>query len=127
MIGMQRTGIRTVQSKELRLQVGIKSVQDEVTNVVAYISEWLGSHCVAQEPIDAGRIVALYPVHAVGGGSSEKGLAHLSDADQAAFVAQNAEGPRFRAGIPAVGWVDKWGLSHKKTTLWIDALAEKVS
>ena len=52
MIGMTRTGIRTIQSKELRLQVGIKSVQHEVTNVVAHISEWLGAHCVAQEPID---------------------------------------------------------------------------
>ena len=49
---MQRKGIRTVQSKELRLQIGIKSVQDEVTNVVGYISDWLRSHCVSQEPID---------------------------------------------------------------------------
>lgn len=49
---MQRTGIRTIQSKELRLQIGIKSVQDEVTNVVGHISEWLRSHCVAQDPID---------------------------------------------------------------------------
>jgi serine/threonine-protein kinase RsbW len=51
MTGEKRTGIRTVQSKELRLQVAIKSVQDEVTNVVGYISEWLLSHCVAPEPI----------------------------------------------------------------------------
>lgn len=49
---MQRTGIRAVQSKELHLQVGIKSVQDEVTNVVSHISEWLGAHCVAQDPIE---------------------------------------------------------------------------
>ncbi len=49
---MQRQGFRTVQSKELRLQVAIKSVQDEVTNVVGLISEWLGSHCVSRDPID---------------------------------------------------------------------------
>jgi serine/threonine-protein kinase RsbW len=49
---MQRTGVRAVQSKELHLQVGIKSVQDEVTNVVNHISEWLCAHCVAQDPIE---------------------------------------------------------------------------
>lgn len=52
MIGMQRSGIRMAQSKELRLQVSIKSVQDEVTNVVGRISEWLRVNGVAQDPID---------------------------------------------------------------------------
>lgn len=40
----QKKGIQTTHSQELRLQVGINSVQAEVSNVVSKIGEWLTRH-----------------------------------------------------------------------------------
>ena len=47
----QTTGIRTTHSKELRLQIGIHSVQEEVSNVVFEISGWLNTHCVEENTV----------------------------------------------------------------------------
>ncbi len=48
---IESSAIRTTQSTELRLQVEIKSVQEEVSNVVAAISQWLRGHEVEEDPI----------------------------------------------------------------------------
>ena len=46
-----KTGIRTTNSKELRLQVAIHSIQEEVSNVVSKISDWLNIHCVDSDTV----------------------------------------------------------------------------
>jgi serine/threonine-protein kinase RsbW len=47
--GGRKSAIRTSLTHELRLQVAIKSVQIEVTNVVSRISGWLMSHSVDED------------------------------------------------------------------------------
>ena len=44
--------IRTEQTSELRLQVAIKSVQQQVTRVVVQIGQWLRSHDVVEDAIE---------------------------------------------------------------------------
>jgi serine/threonine-protein kinase RsbW len=45
--GGRKSAIRTSLTQELQLQVAIKSVQSEVTNVVSRITGWLNSHSLA--------------------------------------------------------------------------------
>ncbi len=46
-----KSGIRATHSKELRLQIGINSVQEEVSNVVSKISGWLNTHSVEVDTV----------------------------------------------------------------------------
>ncbi|MEM6618908.1 MAG: ATP-binding protein [Pseudomonadota bacterium] len=48
---MTHTGpmIRTREIRELNMRIAILSVQEEVSNVVAHICEWLGGHGVAED------------------------------------------------------------------------------
>lgn len=48
---LKETAVRTSHVQELRLQVAILSVQEEVTNVVDQISHWLRKHTVEEGAI----------------------------------------------------------------------------